>query len=281
MVPQLTKIIAIPDSAVYDCSDIRSKTDKIFQIARIVAIFEFSDIIIYHDPHLKPREAHRERRIINRILKYVECPQYLRKRLFPLSRDFVAVGTLSPLALPHHSLSKAIKVNEYREAAIFLNQGRVRADVGYSHLLEVESVPNISFVNRTMRVTVKIQEKDTTFFAKVVPKPPKNVYWGYKVHSSAATLTKLLKDRPEYKIATSRTCQPISEISISPSRYNNLLVAFGGPYHGIPEILKADGKKINEIFDICISILKHYGTRALRLEEALSITLSRLQDVIK
>ena len=276
----LTQALVIPDSAVYDCSDIRSKTDKIYQIARTAAIFKFSDIFVYHDPHLKPREAHRERRIISRILEYVECPQYLRKRLFPISRDFAAVGSLSPLAIPHHSKTKEIKHNEIREAVIFLEQGKIRADVGYSKSLNVEAAPKVSLTERKLRVTVKIIEKDDTFIARVVPNPPKNVYWGYKVHSSATTLSKLLKGRSEYKIATSRSCQLISDISIKTSQYNHMLLAFGGPYYGLPEILKAEGKKINEVFDLCFSVLKSYGTRALRLEEAIIISLSQLQHYI-
>jgi predicted SPOUT superfamily RNA methylase MTH1 len=60
----------------------------------------------------------------------------------------------------------------------------------------------------------------------------------------------------------------------------NFLLAFGGPYKGIPEILKAEGKKVSEVFDSCINILRKYGTRSLRLEEAIMITLSRFQDIL-
>ena len=96
----IRRSIAIPDSAVSDNSDIRSKTEKLFQLSRIAAIFQVQNILIYHNPLLTPARANRERRIITRILEYIECPQYLRKRLFPLSRDTVAVGVLSPLAIP-------------------------------------------------------------------------------------------------------------------------------------------------------------------------------------
>ena len=269
--------IAVPDSSVTDCIDIRTKTEKIFQIARIAAIFQIQDIFIYHDPFLKPSRANRERRIITRILQYVECPQYLRKRLFPLSRDTAAVGALSPLATPHHIRSRELTQNEIREAAIFLNQKRVVADVGGPHLLEVLSPPKKSLINQVIRVTTKILETEDGFKAIILPRPPKDIYWGFTVHSSATTLGKLLFNRSEFKIATSRSCQPISSIPAEIGKKNCLLITFGGPYKGIPEMIKAEGKKVRDLFDCCFNVLQSYGTRSLRLEEAMMITFSKLE----
>lgn len=276
---QLT--IAIPDSAVTDCTDLRTKTEKLFQIARSAAIFQVQDIIIYHDPFLKPSRANRERRIITKILQYIECPQYLRKRLFPLSRDTSAVGVLSPLATPHHIRSRDLKPNEIREAAIFLNQNRVVADVGGTNLIEVLSPPRKSLLNKTLRVTTKIQKTKDGVKALILPKPPENSYWGYSVHSSTTTLGKLLVNRSGFNIATSKSCQPISYLSTDIKKESILLVAFGGPYQGIPEMVKAEGKKVSDIFNYCFNVLQNYGTRSLRLEEAIMITFSKLEDRIK
>jgi predicted SPOUT superfamily RNA methylase MTH1 len=273
--------VAIPDSAVSDCSDIRSKTEKVFQIARIAAIFQIKEILIYHDPFLKPIRANRERRIIQRILQYLECPQYLRKRLFPLSRDTAAVGALSPLATPHHTRSKDLKPNEIREAAIFLNQGRVIADVGGTQLLEVINSPNKPLKNRTIRATTRIKKTNIGFKAIILPSPPTDKYWGYSVHSSATTLSKLIGNRSEMKIATSRSCQPITNFSIGKVKSNHLLIAFGGPYNGIPDMIRSEGKKISDIFDACYNIMRNYGTRSLRLEEALMITFSKIENQMK
>jgi predicted SPOUT superfamily RNA methylase MTH1 len=274
-------VIAIPDSAVTDCTDIRSKTEKIFQIARIAAIFKVQDIIIFHDPFLNPSRAQREKRLITRILQYIECPQYLRKRFFPLSRDTAAVGVLSPLATPHHTRSKDLKEDETREAAIFLNQGRAVADVGSTQLLELISPPKHSLKDRTLRFTVRIHKIGQKFKAEILPKPPTDKYWGFSVHSTAAVLGKFLLNRSEYKIATSRSCQPISSLSIDKKKSKNILIAFGGPYKGIPKMVKAEGKKTSNIFDNCFSVLEKYGTRALRLEEAMMIAFSKLEMILK
>ncbi len=271
--------IAIPVSAVNDSSDIRSKTDKLFQISRVASIFQVNEILIYQDPFLTPDRTQREKKRILRILKYIECPQYLRKRLFPITRDTAAVGILSPLATPHHTLSKELKHNEIREAAIFLNQNRVMADVGSTELLEVEGWRK-SLKNKTYRVTVQIIKTTGKLKARALKDPPSNQYWGYSIHSYDTTLSKMLKNRQDFKIATSRTCEPISSLKekIKPNR--NLLLAFGGPYNGIPEILKAEGKKISEVFNACFTVLQKYGTRSLRLEESMMISFSRLQDFI-
>jgi len=270
--------IAIPDSAVSDNSDIRSKTEKLFQLSRIAAIFQVQNIVVYHNPLLKPARANRERRIITRILKYVECPQYLRKRLFPLSRDTAAVGILSPLAIPHHAKTRDLKRNEIREAAIFLNQNRVLADVGGTELLEVEGWKK-SLKEKTIRVTVQIIEVNGKFKAKVLSSPPVGVYWGYSVSAYQQPLSKVLANRSEHKIATSRTCEKFSSMKQRLTPNKDMIIAFGGPYSGIPKLLKAEGKKTSEVFDTCVNILDKYGTRSLRLEEAMMITFSRLEDL--
>ncbi|MHA1972189.1 MAG: putative RNA uridine N3 methyltransferase [Candidatus Hodarchaeales archaeon] len=272
--------IAIPDSAVTDCNDIRTKTEKIFQIARIAAIFKIQHILIYHDPYLKPKEAYRERRKIKRILEYIECPQYLRKKLFPISRDTAAVGVLSPLATPHHIKSKEIKRNDIRDAVIFLHQGRMVGDVGGRNLLEVVNPPKRTFVDKIQRVTVKVIEQDKTLKLYILPKRPTDKYWGYTVHSSEATIGNILANNSDISIATSRTCQNI--ISLDPKKLTNkgVIITFGGPYKGLPELLKSEGKKIRDVFDYCINSLSNYGTRSLRLEEAMMITFSKLDMIL-
>lgn len=37
-----------------------------------------------------------------RILQYLECPQYLRKHIFPIHNDLQYAGLLNPLDAPHH-----------------------------------------------------------------------------------------------------------------------------------------------------------------------------------
>ena len=87
-----------------------------------------------------------------------------------------------------------------------------------------------------------------------------------------------LLNRSEYKIATSRTCERFSSFRRKLDLKRDLLIAFGVPYSGIPKILKSEGKKTSDVFDTCVNILDNYGTRSLRLEEAMMVMFSRLEN---
>lgn len=40
--------------------------------------------------------------LLVKLLEYLECPQYLRKHLFPVCDDLRYAGILNPLDAPHH-----------------------------------------------------------------------------------------------------------------------------------------------------------------------------------
>lgn len=40
--------------------------------------------------------------MLARILQYLECPQYLRKHIFPIHKDLQFAGLCNPLDAPHH-----------------------------------------------------------------------------------------------------------------------------------------------------------------------------------
>jgi predicted SPOUT superfamily RNA methylase MTH1 len=69
-----------------------------------------------------PRERRRERPstdphvFLARVLQYVECPQYLRRKLFPMHPDLQFAGLLPPLDAPHHL--RRGEVSRYREGVV-------------------------------------------------------------------------------------------------------------------------------------------------------------------
>ncbi len=50
------------------------------------------------------------------FLEYLECPQYLRKDLFPVHKDLKNAGLLNPLDTPHHL--RANEFSKYREGIV-------------------------------------------------------------------------------------------------------------------------------------------------------------------
>ena len=53
---------------------------------------------------------------LSRILQYLECPQYMRKQLFPQHKDLQYAGLLNPLDSPHHL--RADEEAEFREGIV-------------------------------------------------------------------------------------------------------------------------------------------------------------------
>lgn len=173
----------------------------ISQLARTAAINMVDEIVLIKDQSF----THRNKEFgsiesVAKILQYLETPQYLRKALFPISKDLKYVGLMNPIESSHHLL-----INEYcpyREG-VTLNRPTKMGDGSWVEIgLYKQLKLNKKIVPGT-RVTVKINEeyqnpnirvkcnfekklnflKDWTGDA-VAPTEPKKklgLYWGYQV----------------------------------------------------------------------------------------------------
>ncbi|MFW9928806.1 MAG: putative RNA uridine N3 methyltransferase, partial [Candidatus Thorarchaeota archaeon] len=206
--------VGLPDSMVFDTRHIRDKTERLGQIARALAIFQITDVIIYRSPFLSMEAAQREKRIIKNILGYLECPQYLRKALFPIQRDLEFVGLLPPLATPHHMVDNRLREGQYREALIFLNDiNTVLANVGSKHPIPVNNPPHESLKDKKKRMVVKILKGSdkNPWEAEIVSreKVQNEFYWGFKIKFTDALLVKFQERLKEFFIiATDRGGEP-------------------------------------------------------------------------
>jgi len=99
--------IAVPASVIADTPHLREKTSKIGFIGRAAAIFQVNEIIVYADD---PKTSqNRDLALIATLLRYMETPQYLRKRLFELKPELKYAGILLSLRTPHHPLQGKIR----------------------------------------------------------------------------------------------------------------------------------------------------------------------------
>jgi len=57
-----------------------------------------------------------------RILQYIECPQYLRRKFFPMHPDLQFAGLLPPLDAPHHL--RRGDVAAFREGVVVENKNK-------------------------------------------------------------------------------------------------------------------------------------------------------------
>src|SRR5438477_9900596 len=94
---ELNITVALPDTVLEEHDSLREKTVKLGQIARACSIYGVDSVLIFRD-HLGRSEAP----LIQRILEYLETPQYLRKRLYQLDESLKFAGLLPPLRIPSH-----------------------------------------------------------------------------------------------------------------------------------------------------------------------------------
>lgn len=226
-----------------------------------------------------------------RILQYLECPQYMRKSLFPKHRDLQYAGLLNPLDSPHH-----MRMEDdvpYREGVVLskpTKDGKGSfVNCGASKIVQIEKK-----LEANVRVTVKMlkshKEKPKHFHGKVVtpsePRLNRGIYWGYSVRL-ASSLSGVFTDcgvgdKYDVTIGTSERGVSIDEFTMPD--FKHLLIVYGG-VKGLEASLASD-KNLNGIEDPAL-LFQHYlntcpnqGSGTIRTEEAILITMSALRPKI-
>ena len=80
---EFTVSLALAGSILDNAQSAELRTYLAGQIARALAVFNIDEVVIFSDD--KEENAQGNSQLVN-ILKYLECPQYLRKDLFPIHR---------------------------------------------------------------------------------------------------------------------------------------------------------------------------------------------------
>lgn len=272
--------VLLPASLGADVSELRQKTVKLGLVGRALAIFGVDEVCIYNDDDSHTKNQPAEARLIFFLLRYMETPQYLRKLLFPRSREFRYAGLLPPLRTTHHPLRGEKNMpGDYRDGVV------IEASRGQS-LLEI-GLPEKAAISERLRVgqrlTVRLG-KQTGDRIPVTPVARAEVpeYLGYKV-LRAKTLSEALKAlKADYVIGTSRYGKNLYEAvqAIKGSNPRSVAVAFGGPYAGLFEICERQGVDADKLFDVIINTIPNQGTATVRTEEALVATLALLNALI-
>lgn len=99
-----TLSVALPASILNNAQSPELKTYLIGQIARACVIYNCDEIVVYDeygsfnhtsDEYLESLEGDKKKHCLAkmaRVLEYLECPQYIRKYLFPLHQDLKFAG---------------------------------------------------------------------------------------------------------------------------------------------------------------------------------------------
>jgi predicted SPOUT superfamily RNA methylase MTH1 len=262
--------IAIPDSCLSDETTQLEKTRKISIFARSSAIFSVDTIFIYNDGGSKE-----DRSLLVTILKYLDTPPFLRRRLFPKLNELKYAGVLHPLKIPSHVSTanpKKIKEGDVREGIVISTRGKKFVDAGINRLIPYYGSEKIG-----KRITIKFKKITPEFSIKEIARNEVQEYWGYIV-KERTVLGDFLSTWKDKIILTSRKGKPIKNSQIK--EYNNskesILIVFGSIEKGIYEILGSKLKKMQNAK--VINFFPHQATETVRLEEAILGTLSILNS---
>lgn len=231
-----------------------------------------------------------------RILQYLECPQYLRKFFFPIHNDLKFSGLLNPLDSQHHLRQQSefiyregIVTNKPHSKGCFVNVGLLN-DV----LVDKQ-------LTQGLRVTVKLPKnsdlrskklRSKKLRGKVVspsePRRATGIYWGYNVRI-ANSISQVFSQSPfedgyDLTIGTSDKGEKVQEVGRKSLKFNHLLIVFGGLY-GLEsavendDVLTADDPSL--LFDHYFNVVPNQGSRTVRTEEAVLISLAALSEKLE
>ncbi|XP_077161258.1 28S rRNA (uridine-N(3))-methyltransferase isoform X3 [Paroedura picta] len=266
-----TVSIALPGSILNNAQSPELRTYLAGQIARACAIFNVDEIVVFDEQG--------------------EDSKYLRKSFFPKHQDLQFAGLLNPLDSPHHV--RIDEESDYREGVVlsrptkpgrgsFVNCG-MRKEVQIDKQLE----PGL-------RVTVRLEKQQHpdskmrkgTVVSSHQPRTVSGLYWGYSVRL-ASCLSAVFAECPfkegyDLSIGTSERGASVDQ-AVVPS-FSHALIVFGG-LQGLEAGVEADPNlEVSDpstVFDLYLDTCPGQGSRTIRTEEAILISLSALRPRIE
>jgi len=254
--------ISLPDTVLEDKDSLRDKTAKLGLIARACAIYGVDVIEVFRDA-----KGRGEGQVIRRVLEYLETPQYLRRRLYPLDGALRYAGMLPPLRIPSHKAKvpmDRLQPGEIREGVV--NQDET-VDIGLDAppKLEGRAPPG-------KRVTVKVMSL-RPLSARLIQREQASEYWGYAVEEK--TIDGVLSDaRFNTKIATSKLGTPFADaltrLRTALRGSGGVKLIFGAPSKGLFDIV---GRNLADRVDLVINLFPEQQVETVRTEEAIFVGL--------
>ena len=267
----MTLTIAIPSTSLSDCADLRQKTAKVGQIARALAIYRVDKVVVYKT-NRSTTDQIQDSNLLLKLLRYIDTPQYLRRKIFPRSPALQFAGILPPLRTRSHPLY--VKLSE-------LSEGEIRWGIQVHHgKIDIGLERSISYPE-------SISEREPTLF-RIIKKIPSirleritreetEVYFGFEVDESNDLTEYLKSENNSVRIGLSRKgvqYHPLKDNVEAMAKNNrSVVIALGGPRYGIRDLVKSKDDLKNNI-DFWINTIQDQGTETVRLEEALHASLA-------
>jgi len=254
--------VSLPDTVLEEKESPRERTTKLGLIARACAIYGVDVIEIFRDPR-----GGGDADEIRRVLEYLETPQYLRRRLYPIEESLRYAGVLPPLRIPSHKPKvpfEQLPVGDVREGVANAD-GTVDIGLNVAPKLRERVPPG-------RRVTVKLLSLRPPM-AELIPRERVEKYWGYKVEVNSIAES-LADTRFRVKIATSRLGTPLAQaigrLEASVAEAGGIKLIFGSPSKGLFDIV---GRELTKKVDFVLNLFPEQHVETVRTEEAIFVGL--------
>ncbi|GFY48030.1 putative methyltransferase C9orf114, partial [Trichonephila inaurata madagascariensis] len=193
---------------------------------------------------------------------------------------------LNPLDSPHHL--RADEKSRFREG-ISVNMPVASGKGSYVYVGLKEKVVIDKLLKPNTRVTIMLDPDNTgkrlrgKAVSPITPLKLENCYWGYQVRF-APSLGSVISRCPfkggyDVTIGTSDKGQNYKDVSFP--KYRHLLIVFGG-VKGMESCIEGDetisATDPKDFFNYYINTCPSQGSRTIRTEEAVLITLATLSD---
>ncbi len=250
--------IAIPDTVLEEKESQRERTAKLGLIARACAIYGVDVVEVFTDPSGRGDAPE-----IRKVLEYLETPQYLRKRLYPLDETLKYAGILPPLRIPSHRPKVPVDrlpVGQVREGVVN-DDGTVDIGLDVAFGLKERRAGG-------ERVTVRVLSLKPPL-ARLVTREKVAEYWGYAVEERS--LEEVFSDaRFKVKIATSRLGTGLAEalgaVEAAVSGAQSVKLVFGSPTKGLFDMV---GRELERRADFVLNLFPEQQVETVRTEEAI------------
>jgi methyltransferase len=262
-----TITVALPASFTLDIPHLREKTARLGFVARALATFRVNSVVIYHDR--EGEEIAREARLIEKLLTYIETPQYLRKLLYKMDPDLQFAGTIPPLRTPNHPNKQDPSPGLLREGLVIQYASQSIVEAGFPHPIRVNSNLPIS-----SRITIRLTKTSPILEGELVDPSRLTIYWGFRVARGHVSLPEMVRSK-EFDLAISTSRKGVSIRQVTPDLKDKWkaskhpLVVFGSPDEGVPEMLARSNLDISEVIDYNLNTIPDQGVETVRTEEAL------------
>uniref|UniRef100_A0A1A8G0I3 28S rRNA (uridine-N(3))-methyltransferase n=1 Tax=Nothobranchius korthausae TaxID=1143690 RepID=A0A1A8G0I3_9TELE len=295
-----TVSVALPGSVLDNAQSPELRTYLAGQIARACVVFCVDEIIVFDEQGEDVRSVEGEFNGVGkkghaciqlaRILQYMECPQYLRKWFFPVHKDLQYAGLLNPLDSPHHM--RIDEESDYREGRVLDKPPKagkgslvgcgMRKDVRIDKQLQPGLRVTVK-LNKTLNQASRLHKG--VVVAPHVPRTEGGLYWGYTVRL-ASCLSSVFTESPykegyDLTVGTSERGTSVDQATLSP--FKHLLVVFGG-LRGLEASVDSDtnldAADPSLLFDLYLNTCPGQGSRTIRTEEAILISMAALRPKI-